>query len=75
MWYRLMRRSLLFSAGETSAEDAELPPNDAMASSKFGVLLAPDSDAITMVLKNVLSPSVWRARTPLRLVSSAISKV
>jgi hypothetical protein len=51
MWYKLMRRNLLFSAGETSAEDAELLPNDAMASSKLGVLLLLDSDAIAIVLK------------------------
>jgi hypothetical protein len=69
MCHRLMRRNLSFSVGERSTEDAELLPNDAMASSKFGVLLLPDSAATTMVLKKLLSPSLWRARTPLRIIS------
>jgi len=68
-----MRRNLSFSAVERSIDDAELLPSDARASSKFGVLLLPDSDATTMVLKKPLSPSLWRARTPLVCVSLAVS--
>lgn len=58
IWCRLMYRSLLFSKCEISADDAVLLPKDAMASSRFGVLLLPDSAATTMVLKKLLSPSL-----------------